>query len=208
MASKKGGKLADPSKINDNTTWVQYYNAKYANLRIREKDGAYLVYDPTKYKTNPLKTLSEEPVKVINVKKGYDAIVLANVGSTKELRDKGGEKLRTLETSAKGIFDELTKTYKMNESSLLEKIDEVKITEDLVERVKLIKEIGKLQHELAVLDEKRSNVLYPVRMLIDHTVPYKYLERYVYSDKNKTLSILTNNSTKPIERMIEISSSE
>jgi hypothetical protein len=209
MATKKilkGGKLADPAKINDATTWVQYYNARYANLQIREKDGAYLVYDPTNYKKDPIKTISEEPAKVINVKKGYDAIVLANFGTTKELRDKAGEKLHALETSAKGKYDELTKEYKLVESSLFEKIDEMKITEDLLSRVKLIKEIGKLQHELALIDEKRSNARYSVRMLIDHIVPFKYIEHDVYSDKNKSLSILTNYETKPIDRIIELTS--
>lgn len=198
MATRKGSRMVDPSKINDAETWIKYYNAKYANLGIRKTDGAYLVYHTEKEK-------SSEVAKVINIRRGYDAIILANYGSTKELRDSAAEKLKTIQTANIGSFDELSKEYKTNETELLETIDEFKsIEEDKISKAKLIRKIGKLQKELADIDEKRYSVLYPVRMVIDKSIPIKYLEYETKSDTNKAISILSIASSKPIDRVIEI----
>jgi hypothetical protein len=205
MASKKG-KTVDPAKIVDANVWVQYFKAKYINLMLRKSDGAYLVFDPTKYLENPEKTKSEEPAKVIQVKRGYDAIVIANFSKSKELRDKAGEKLHSLQTSSAGKFEELSKDYKSLETQLFEKIEEAKISEDLVARVKLIKEIGLLQKQLADKDVERYNVKYPLREnndLYDKIVPYKYIEYESFSDKDVALSVFNTFQTKIADRVVE-----
>lgn len=198
MATRKGSRMVDPSKINDAETWIKYYNAKYANLGIRKTDGAYLVYRTEKEKTS-------EVAKVINIRRGYDAIVLANYGSTKELRDSAAEKLKTIQTANIGSFDELSKEYKTIETELLETIDEHKtIEEDKISKAKLVRKIGKLQKELAEVDEKRYSTLYPIRMVIDKSIPFKYLEYETKSDTNTQVSILTSVGSKPVDRIIEI----
>lgn len=205
MASKKG-KTVDPAKISDANVWVQYFKAKYINLMIRKSDGAYLVFDPTKFLENSEKTKNEEPAKVIQVKRGYDAIVIANYSKSKELRDKAMDKLQSIQTSSEGKFEELSKDYKVLEKQLLEKIEETKISEDLVARVKLIKEIGLIQKQLAEKDEERYNVRYPLRQrndLYDKIVPYKYIEYETFSDKNISLSMFNTFETEILDRTIE-----
>ncbi len=198
MATRKGARMVDPSKINDAETWIKYYNAKYANLGIRKTDGAYLVYHTEKEKTS-------EVAKVINIRKGYDAIVLANYGTTKELRDSAAEKLKTIQTASVGSFEELSKEYKTIETELLETIDEHKtIEDDKIAKAKLVRKIGKLQKELAEIDEKRYNILYPVRMVIDKSIQHRYLDYETKSDTYKPITLLNNVSTKISDRVIEI----
>jgi hypothetical protein len=198
MASRKGGRAVDPSKISDAETWIKYYNAKYTNLGIRKSDGAYLIYHTEKEK-------GDEPAKVINVRRGYDAIVLANYGATKELRDSAGEKLKLIQTTNTGLFEQLSKDYKTIETELLEKVNEYKsIEDDRISKAKLAKIIGKLQKDLAEVDEKRYNTIYPLRYLSDKIVPYKYIEYESKSDTNKAISILSNLTTTPADRVIEI----
>jgi hypothetical protein len=199
MATRKGARMVDPSKINDADSWIKYYNARYANLGIRKTDGAYLVYHTEKEK-------SSEVAKVINIRRGYDAIVLANYGTTKELRDSAAEKLKTIQTTNIGSFDELSKEYKTIETELLETIDEHKLIEedDKISKAKLVRKIGKLQKELAEVDEKRYSSLYPIRMVIDKSIPFKYLEYETKSDTNTQVSILTSVGSKLVDRIIEI----
>jgi hypothetical protein len=203
MASKRG-RMIDPAKIPDAETWVKYYTAKFANLVLRKSDGAYLIYDPTKLADDFEGTLKSEPAKVIKVRKGYDAFVLANNGVSKELRDKAGEKIQTVITTYKGAFEQESKEYKTVEKELFEKVNEYRSTEDKIAKAKLAKTIASIQQNLAEIDEKRYNSLYPIRTTLDKTFPYKYVEYESKSDTNVSLNIMSNNSTKPLDRVIEI----
>lgn len=159
-----------PSKISTLDDWVKARAKKYANLQVRESDGALLVLDP--------ETLdSTSPVKTILRTKAIDAVEYLINGKDKELRAQAQTRMESLSKERFAKSTAAADEFREKQRILLSKHTEWVHSESEVDRIRLATEIGELQKELALHDGESRRALFPKRYILE-----KELRRVLLDD--------------------------
>ncbi len=189
-----------PAKIETIDDWIKGKAKKYANLVIRDADGALLVLNP--------ETLdSTSPVKTIQRTKAIDAIDYLNNGRNKELRVQSQTRMDTLAKERHAKAAPANDQFREKERQLLAKHVEWKVAEQLSDKIRIATEIGILQKELSALDNESRQALFPKRFLQE-----KEFKRIILDDDTgqkrfaqKNVFVINTAQTDAHDRAIAVS---
>ncbi len=160
MSKASRSSVIAPAKIATLDDWVKARAKKYANLRIRETDGALLVLNP--------ETLDmASPVKTFQRTKAIDAVEYLINGKDKELRAQAQTRMETLSKERLAKANTFNDEFREKQRTLLSKHTEWRNSESEADRIRLATEIGELQKELASLDSESRKALFPKRFIIE-----------------------------------------
>ncbi len=147
-----------PAKIETIDDWIKGKAKKYANLVIRDADGALLVLNPESLDIT-------SPVKTIQRTRAVDAIDYLNNGRNKELRVQSQTRMETLAKERLAKAAPANDQFREKERELLAKHAEWKVAEVPSDKIRIATEIGVLQKELSTLDNESRQALFPKRFL-------------------------------------------
>jgi hypothetical protein len=153
------GRTVNPDQITDLTSWCTYSKKGYKNVVQRHRDGALVVLTPGT-------TDVENAVKEFYPAKAIDAIAYLNAPETNaELRVQAGTRMETLTRERAVKIAAANTAFRQQETALLAKVREWKVTEDEGIKQLIVGEIGHMQKELEALDLARRQVQYPNRFI-------------------------------------------
>jgi hypothetical protein len=192
------GKLTtlDPAKVKSADQWLTEYSKMYSNLLFRPSDHKMLVLNPA--------TLDvRAPVAEFQqVGAGEDALVNVN-SADEELRARGEVHLEALRAERQKTADDLSRTFRETEQTLLETVAEWRHADTETRDTKALQHrIGQLQVTLARLDDERRQARYPRRYITNMSIPRLMTQPETRDESKMEIFRTVHMTLDPSDRII------
>jgi hypothetical protein len=162
--AQRAQRTVNPDRISNIDDWLRSYKQKYANLVVRESDGALLVLGPSEMDR-------ESPVKTFTLTKAVDAIS-ATIGNTEAVTAAtAGAHLSAATKARHEATTAADAAYRTAEKQMLEAVVMWRTSDSPAARTSAALEVGRLQRELQTLDERRQEARYPQRFIQSVNLP-------------------------------------
>lgn len=189
--------VLDPAKVKSADQWLSEYKKLYANLIYRPSDRKMLVLSPT--------TLDvRAPVAEFqSAHSGPDALVAVS-SVDEEVRARASEHLKHLQTNRDVAAQELYTEFRAKEQELLEAVTEWR-NADTETRVLqgLTQRVGRLQVELAHMDDQRRQARYPYRYISNMSIPRLMTAPETRDESIQEIFRTVHMVATPADRIIE-----